>query len=351
MKTAQELYESMLRVFREKTGYNVSDSCDLSVRLYALAAELESLYAYADFAAQQAFPQTAVGEHLDLHGAMRNLTRKPGSAAAGVLRLSVEEVHAADIIVPAGSIFSTAEGIQYETDDNVVIPAGSRTADAAATCTTLGEAGNTAAGTVCNLTHAPYAVAAVTNPAAMTGGVDAESDAAFRERILLSYSRLPNGANAAYYETVVMRHPDVVACKVMPCFEGVGTVGIYVAAKEGIPDGALLQAVQAELIRLREISVRALVLQPKAVSVNVKAQVWPAPGVSDDAAIAAAKEAISDYFTGHLLCQPVYRSTLGNLLYKTGKIANYVITEPTADIQGQDGRLPVLGTLQVTKGA
>ena len=39
MKTAEEIYRSMLAVYEEKTGFAMHDASDLAVRLYAAAAE------------------------------------------------------------------------------------------------------------------------------------------------------------------------------------------------------------------------------------------------------------------------------------------------------------------------
>ena len=49
----------------------------------------------------------------------------------------------------------------------------------------------------------PIGVVQCTNPAAFSGGCDAESDEALRGRVLASYQRLPNGANAAYYLSLI----------------------------------------------------------------------------------------------------------------------------------------------------
>ena len=61
MKEVSELYRQMLDVFTEKTGFSMDDSADLAVRLYAAAAQLQTLYIYADWALAQSFPQTAEG--------------------------------------------------------------------------------------------------------------------------------------------------------------------------------------------------------------------------------------------------------------------------------------------------
>ena len=43
MKTTQELYEQMLADYEAATGFAMQDSCDLAVRLYAAAAQLQAL--------------------------------------------------------------------------------------------------------------------------------------------------------------------------------------------------------------------------------------------------------------------------------------------------------------------
>ena len=71
MKEVDELYGKMLAVFEEKTGFTMDDTADLAVRLYAAAAQIQTLYAYSDWAINQSFPQTATGEYLDYHAALR----------------------------------------------------------------------------------------------------------------------------------------------------------------------------------------------------------------------------------------------------------------------------------------
>mgnify|MGYP000196372735 CR=1 FL=1 len=89
MKEVEELYGKMLAVFEEKTGFTMDDTADLAVRLYAAAAQIQSLYAYSDWAMNQSFPQTATGEYLDYHAALRGITRKAGTRASGILRFKI----------------------------------------------------------------------------------------------------------------------------------------------------------------------------------------------------------------------------------------------------------------------
>ena len=58
-KTIEEIYEEMLTVFSEASGYLPSKSCDLAARLYAAAAQIQSLYLQAQWLLDQSFPQSS----------------------------------------------------------------------------------------------------------------------------------------------------------------------------------------------------------------------------------------------------------------------------------------------------
>lgn len=84
MEELNAIYERMRAIFAEEAGFVPNDGCDAMVRLYALASEVQSLLAQADWVLDQSFPQTAVGQYLDYHAETRVLTRLPAAKAAGV---------------------------------------------------------------------------------------------------------------------------------------------------------------------------------------------------------------------------------------------------------------------------
>ena len=83
MEELNAIYERMRAIFAEEAGFVPNDGCDAMVRLYALASEVQSLLAQADWVLDQSFPQTAVGQYLDYHAETRALTRLPAAKAAG----------------------------------------------------------------------------------------------------------------------------------------------------------------------------------------------------------------------------------------------------------------------------
>ena len=350
MKEISELYEGMLETFEEKTGFAMEDTADLAVRLYAAAAEIQALYIYADWALTQSFPQSAAGKYLDYHGQLRGITRKSGHKAGGILRFKIDSARAEPLRVPAGTVCTTAGLVRFVTTEDALIRAGALYADAAAEAEIVGTAGNVPAERITNMTRAPVGVTGVTNPAAFAGGSGEEDDESLRERILDSFIRLPNGANAAFYELRALSHQGVEAVRVIPRHQGIGTVGVVVSGAGGVPEQALLQEIQDDLDSVREIAVDVTVMAPELERVDLAVRILPKPGKSFDSAQAAVRTALTAWFDGGLLGKPVYRTQLGRVILDTGVAETYTITAPTKDLPGDARRLPQLGTLTITEG-
>jgi len=349
LRSVEAIYEELLTAFGERAGFKPEAGCDLAVRLWAAAAELQALEIQADWVLDQSFPQTAQGVYLDRHGTMRGLKRLKATRSGGTLRFSVEAAPAMDITIQAGTVCMTEDEVRVQTTEDVVLQAGALYVDAPAEAVEAGTGGNVVPGAVRFLTACPLAVTAVTNPNAFTGGSNEEDDETFRARILESYQRLPNGANTAWYETTAMSYPGVTAAKAVGRAEGPGTVNVYVTGENGLPDETLLSGLQAELQEKREIAVTVKALAPTTRTVDVAVKVAPKEGADKAAVLEAARRAVTDFFSGRLLGRAVLLAELGNRLYDLEGVENYRFTAPAADIPADSTVLPVLGTLSVTE--
>ncbi len=349
MRTTEEIYRELLSAFQERSGYGAEDSCDLAVRLYAVAAQVQALECQADWVLDQSFPQTAQGTYLDDHAAMRGISRQVATKAVGTLRFSVADAPVGDLSIPQGSVCMTESGVRFQTTQAAVLAAGKLTADVTAEALESGSGGNAAANSVTVLTVCPVGITGCTNPAAFTGGTDAEGDDALRARVLASFRRLPNGANAAFYEEQALRHEGVVAAAAVGRARGIGTVDVYIATAAGAPDNALLKEVETDLQAKREIAVEVKVLAPTQSSVNVAVELDV--GENGDFAVvkSAVESAVAGWFTGKLLGNPVLLAELGRLIYAVNGVKNYHILSPTADTAGNGTILPTLGALTVTE--
>lgn len=348
-KTMEEIYQEMLAVFSEASGYLPHASCDLSARLYAAAAQIQGLYHQAQWLLDQSFPQTARGAYLERHAQLRGIKRGVATCATGTLRFGISSAVGSDLTIGAGTVCMTGEGIRFATTDDAVLPAGALYADVPAAALEPGRQGNTAAGTITIMAAMPVGIRACTNPEAFSGGDDEEDDESLRRRLLDSYLRLPNGANAAYYEHTALSRTNVAAAVAVRHPRGVGTVDLYVAADGGIPDAALLAELNEYLQEKREISVDLRVLAPTLRPVNISAAIRPAGNASFEKARIDADAALRGAFTGALLGKEVTLAFLGSLLYNLDSVQNYRFFSPTSDLTASPTVLPSLGTVTLSE--
>ena len=349
MRTIEEIYQALCSQFAQITGLTAAEGGDLSVRFYAVAAELFSLYAQAEWTRDQCFPQTAQGELLDLHGQLRGVTRREADWAQGFIRFSVDEVRDSPVPIAEGTVCMTAGQLRFVTVEAGTIEAGQLYTEVKAKAVEAGAAGNAAAGSILIMAVAPTAVSSCVNPEPFSGGRDREDDESLRERILETYARLANGANAAYYKQAALSFPQVVAAQVVPRSRGVGSVDVVAATQAGVPDEKLLKSIREHIQDMREIAVDVQVLAPTTVTVDVAITVEAAEGADGEYAVDQSEAAVRGWFTGERLGQSVRLAELTALVFRLPGIANCTITSPAADVAVSGTQLPVLGALSVTQ--
>ena len=349
MKECEEIYEEMKNELECATGAVISSGGEMSLRLHAVAAELSTLWAQVDWTRCQSFPQTASGETLDLHAAARGLTRTAAVAAKGTMRFLLDAARSDDVAIPVGTVCLNAAGLEFSTTEAAVIKAGTLSCEAKAEARAAGSAGNVPAESVTFFSLAPVGVARCLNPAAFVGGADIESDEALRGRVLASYASLPNGSNRAYYEAETLNTEGVGAVSVLPRARGVGTVDVVVASSAGVPDDTVLSTVRTKLNAQREICVDVAVSAPKTVAVPVTAAIAVADGQDFDTVAARVKNAVEQFFNGERLGKDVLLARLGTLIFGVEGVANYTLTQPSADVSVAYNELPVAGTVTISR--
>ena len=342
-----ELYNELMAAFAEATGMEAAGSGDLAARMYAVAAQLWGIYVQCDWVNRQCFPQTAQGEYLDLHAQLRGVERREATAAEGVLRFAVDAAGAADREIAAGTVCMTAGLTRFETIEAGTLEAGETSVDIRARALEAGSAGNVAAGTILQMAVAPVGVSRCTNPAAFTGGTDREDDETLRARVLETYRRLPNGANAAFYQQGALSFDEVAAAAVIPRPRGVGSVDVVVSTAAGAPSAELLEELEDYFEARREIAVDVQVRAPEMETVDVTVQVAAEEGQDAQAVQDAVEAALRGWFDGRRLGQSVLRAALGELVFHVEGVANYALTAPAADVAVEVDVLPRLGTLTV----
>ena len=349
MKEWTEIYEQMRGTFAQRAGFVPSEGCDSAVRLYALAAELQSLLMQADWVLDQSFPQTAQGMYLDYHAETRALTRLPAAKATGVLRFSAPSAAVTDYEIDAGSVAMTSGGVRFETTEKATLAKGKNYVDVPAIAVEAGANGNAIAGAIHLMSVYPVGITQCENPEAFSGGSDEESDEKLRERVLESYKRLPNGANAAFYEQEAMRFPTVASAKAVGRARGIGTVDVYVSTHAGAPEEKLLGEIAAALQKKREIAVDVAVKAPTERTIPVRAELTAEQGWTMQEITDAATAALQAYFTGERLGEAGYTAKLASILYGVEGVKNCHLLAPEADVSVSATELPVLGAVTLTE--
>ncbi len=347
MKTAEELYHEMCAEFQRRTGTELAGTGELAVRLYAVAAQIHALYMQSEWTARQCFPQSAQGTYLEQHAALRGLERRAAARAEGVIRFLTDMPAEGELAIPAGTVCMTADLIRFETVEEAALPAGAREADVRARAAEPGAAGNVAAETVVAMSVAPVGISRCTNPAAFSGGTDREKDEDLRERVLETFRRMPNGANAAFYEQGALSFEEVAAAAVLPRSRGVGTVDIVVSTRQGVPEEGLLKALTDYFEARREIAVDVAVKAPAVREISVRARVVPAEGRREEEALAAAREAVESWFDGTRLGKSVLRAELSGRIFAREEVGNCVVLEPAEDVTLRADELPRLKSVTV----
>lgn len=346
-----EIYQEMLRCFEEEAGITLQGSSEMAVRLYALAAQVYGLYVQNQWTLTQCFPQTAQGEYLDYHATLRGLSRSPARRAEGNLRFFVTEIQEDDLQIAKGNVCLTAGLLRFETKEDAVLPAGALSVDVAAQAAETGPGGNVPQGMVRVMSVAPLGIDGCTNPEPFTGGAGEEEDERFRERILDTFRRMPNGANIAYYEREALAFNGVAAVNVLARKRGIGTVDVVISAPGGQPEEEDIQEVKEHLERQREIAVDVEVLPPVEQGVEVQVQIKAREGSTFAKIKDQVEQSLSAYFNGSLLGKAVLRAQLGKLVYEIPGVENYRITQPAQDVEGSAGRRPRLSCLLVEEMA
>jgi uncharacterized phage protein gp47/JayE len=287
IKTYPEVIASLLTAIGDRTALtNFNVGSVIRTLTEAFSEVVAELYAYAAEMLKQGFLDTATGFWLDRKAKEYGLTRKPAVKAEGLVVYSRKLAKNTNIPIPKDSIVTTPKdqsGAEYRyfTTQAAVLQAGQTSVDVPVIAEAAGSAYNVGPGSVTKMKTFINGIDAVTNPAdwLTNVGVDEESDAALRQRSFLAWEELSQGGTAAAYVSWALSVPGVKSAFVDDTLpRGEGTVDVYIMGEAGLPDPALVAAVQAVVDQNRPITADALVLAPKPVVIDISASVTPRAG-------------------------------------------------------------------------
>lgn len=153
---------------------------------YANCLILYQIAQYADRAGKLSLLKYSYGDYLENVGALKGVERLKAGKAVTTLRFTLSGIRPGVIVIPKGTRVTAANGIYFETVENLEISAGDISGEVNAECKEPGILGNGYAEGMLNVIVDPVAyVEKVENITVTQGGADKESDRNLAERIYL----------------------------------------------------------------------------------------------------------------------------------------------------------------------
>lgn len=311
---------------------------------------------------------TSTGPDLDTWMADFTLVRLPAVVAAGHVQFS-RFVPTTTALVPVGTQVLTAEGTQtfavtadmtnpawQASSNGYLVPAGIATIEVPITAATAGSAGNVQAGTITLIAAALPGVDTVANAQPTAGGVDAESDPAFRTRFQLFLAALSRATPLAIGAAVLGTRQGLtyaIAENVTP--GGIPVMGNFVVTVDdgtGYPAQATLTAAAQAIDAVRPVGTSYSVVPPTVVYVAVTLVVVPVANYAHDVVAAAVQTAIADYIDTTPIGAALRYSRLLQVAYDASPgVANataLLVSGGTGDVSAGAGGVIKASSVQVS---
>jgi uncharacterized phage protein gp47/JayE len=330
-------YSSILTGMLSLVASNV-DKREGSVIYDALAPsayKLAEYYAQLDNFIDLVSGDTATGIYLDRVTADYGITRKPATA-------SVRKVTTSGTVT-----IGSRWGIN---DVSYSITALLSTNVYSATCETAGIIGNTYSGTLSNIDNTSDVTATIGD--IITAGTDKETDASLRTRFFEKVQDPATSGNIAQYKQWALSVSGVGGAKVIPLWNGNGTVKILIVNSSMSIESDLESSVSAYIETVRPIGSTVTVTSPTGLSIGITATVTLDGSATLAAVQASFISSVSAYLKSEVFTTySVSYAKIGSLLLSTDGVSDYgalLVNGGTANITIPAADIPIAGTITLT---
>ena len=264
--TIQARMKEQFSKISDKADYEGSFSRDL---INANSIEFENAYAEMNLMIDAAFAFSSWGEYLTARCAEFGVDRKQAVKAKGEVTFRGGQ----GVYIPKGSLVSVKNGAQFETDNDIMLDADEK-GTVKITCTDVGTKGNVQAHTINNLPISISGVTAVDNEKATQDGADEETDKELLKRYSVIVRTPATSGNKYHYFNWAMSIAGVGGCRVVPLWNGAGTVKIIIINAEMQSAGQdLVKAVKDYIESVRPIGADVTVVSPAPKTINISVDV------------------------------------------------------------------------------
>lgn len=286
------------------------------------------------------------GEYIDKKAGYYGIVRKSGTKAFATMHFTGTN----GTIIPKGTVFLTADGLEYETAESVTIAAG--IASVTVNATEVGESYNVAAGTITQQIVSTSGLTSINNDAAI-GGTDPESDASLVERLYIYLRKPATSGNIYHYEQWALEVDGVGGVKVVPLWDGAGTVKVLIVGPDKAPvDNAVVTQCTEHIELYRPIGATVTIISAEGLAINVEAEITIESTTTTVAVQAAFESSLAAYLQSIAFdkYEIVYNRIAFMLLDIEGVIdyTSLTVNGGTINITIEDDQVPVVGTAVIS---
>lgn len=307
--------------------------------IQANSLEFTKAYTELNMLHEAAFADTSWGEYLTMRAAEFGVNRKEATKAIG--EITIKGNIGAKII--KNSLFATNDDTNfYTTKDGVIGLDG--TVKIGIEAKSAGEEGNVDAGTIIKIPMSIPGVYEVINEAATHDGFKEESDEALLARYLLKVRTPATSGNKYHYLNWALSIEGVGNAKILPLWEGAGTVKVIIVnAENKTASKDLVQKTAAYIETVRPIGATVTISTAISKLINISADII---GEFD---LQEVKNKINEYFkTLGFEINSVSIARVGKLILECGGVEDYTnlkLNGGKENIALNEEELPTLGEL------
>ena len=304
-------------------------------------------------AAEQNLVSFARDAALDQLGNNLGIKRLEAASSTCTVKITLTEPAAVSRTIPAGIVLATTDSkFTFSTSSSCLIAAGETEGTCAAVCSVTGPDSNGYLPGSVVLAAASNDIASAVNITATANGADKEDDESFRERIPLAMEAFSCAGPALAYEYwAKAAHQSIIDVAVMSPSSGV--VNIYPLTESGVPDQAVISAVEEAVTgeKRRPLTDLVQVMPPHEIRFTIDARIVLYATADRSAVLAQIDSLLSDYGKNLRQClgRDVVPSQISALLHIDG-VYSAEISSPQLIAVSND-EFPVLESWNITVGA
>ena len=344
---------------------NLNPGSVIRTILETIAKAMSDLYQLIHTVTRAGFIQTADGKWLDLKVRELGLLRKQGQKASGYITFYRNEVKDENITIPAGTIVKTvkdSEGVEYrfKTIEEVILPAGETEVFTLMEAIEQGSNYNVGKETIVKMTTHIAGIDGVVNKSVNLGagvrswqvtvGTDIETDEDFRTRAIYRWDELGVGGTADAYRSWALSVAGVKSVQILDDFPfGPGTVGLVIAAENGIPTPELLQQVHDTVKTRKPLTASVHVLSPNVKSVDIEISLQRFSSFELDDVETRVRQKLLNMNTKLLIGEHLILSRMVADIMEVGGVYSVDIINPTEKVSAAPDEMIQIDTVSVNQ--